>query len=548
MAGSLTEQLGPVAERMRRNSPSLRQVVHIAADICGTDKTVAIAMARQQALTWVQRRVGQLPENAWKFEDFEYLMPGSSAVAITIKRDDVDYWVVRCDDPDKEVPGRTWTTEITVGYRGDHAGFGLRLMVAGRGELDGFIPSVPGVVRQVAARPGLLRGQRRISEEPNLVGSLEQMDGLLNLIEDKGRRRPVYVVSLNEGVVEPGMAAVDVYDLAKRCIGIAHVYVVPSHFTYEITNRLGKEFSVFWGAVRTYRPDFDVSSDSPFSHPRALPETIQNWNKQGAGAFVDFLVKGAAEESLARISTDADLPSFSKVKQAALALQRESATNQGADIAIQMEIANQIIKEKEKLVIEWEALALEEQDKRISAEELTKASESQIYWLRERNEALEQKILELSGVVSEVPIPTSYDELSNWANQYLPGKILLTGRAIRAAKGALFEDVGLVYKSLVLLANEYRDLKMGKGGEVFYEKLKGLNLECSASFAGERAGEFGDTYIVKYAGRNRELDMHLKWGNAREERRCLRIYFFWDEEKSVVVVGSLPAHLKTRAS
>jgi hypothetical protein len=39
--------------------------------------------------------------------------------------------------------------------------------------------------------------------------------------------------------------------------------------------------------------------------------------------------------------------------------------------------------------------------------------------------------------------------------------------------------------------------------------------------------------------------MHLKnGGNTRDPMRCLRIYFFWDDDEQQVVVGSLPAHLE----
>ena len=41
--------------------------------------------------------------------------------------------------------------------------------------------------------------------------------------------------------------------------------------------------------------------------------------------------------------------------------------------------------------------------------------------------------------------------------------------------------------------------------------------------------------------------MHLKsGGNTRDPTRCLRIYFFWDDDEQQVVVGSLPGHLENR--
>jgi hypothetical protein len=41
--------------------------------------------------------------------------------------------------------------------------------------------------------------------------------------------------------------------------------------------------------------------------------------------------------------------------------------------------------------------------------------------------------------------------------------------------------------------------------------------------------------------------MHLKPGrNTRDPTRCLRIYFFWDDEEEQAVVGWLPGHLESR--
>ena len=32
------------------------------------------------------------------------------------------------------------------------------------------------------------------------------------------------------------------------------------------------------------------------------------------------------------------------------------------------------------------------------------------------------------------------------------------------------------------------------------------------------------------------MDMHLTKGNDREEKHCLRIYFFWDNKKRCAVI------------
>ena len=50
------------------------------------------------------------------------------------------------------------------------------------------------------------------------------------------------------------------------------------------------------------------------------------------------------------------------------------------------------------------------------------------------------------------------------------------------------------------------------------------------------------------SGTREFLAYHLKKGNARDVRYCLRIYFFWNAKDQQVVVGSLPGHLSTRVT
>ena len=45
--------------------------------------------------------------------------------------------------------------------------------------------------------------------------------------------------------------------------------------------------------------------------------------------------------------------------------------------------------------------------------------------------------------------------------------------------------------------------------------------------------------------------MHVKGGksmNSHDDRERFRIYFFWDDETSRIVIGYLPGHLHTKDS
>ena len=549
---SIAEQLQPLARDMFRRVPRQFSMVQVMADLVGSNVEDSVAEARRQVLIWLQNRSGRLPESAWTFDDFELPTPGTPSAGVHLKSDDLDYWAVRLDYMDESVPGRTWVTEAAVasGPASRQAMFGLRLSVSTREQEPLLEPSVPGVVRQLIEAPGLTRNGRSIEKQPWIINDVEEVEGLIGLIEDPRRRRPVFVVSLPEGENSPTGAVIDPFDLSVRCAGIAHVILLGNEPSFVLTNRVGKLFSVFRGAVRTYLPNCDLVADSPYDHPLALPERIDEWRGKGPSEFVLDLARRAAKESLFRIKGEQELPSFTTVKQASLSLKREQAADAGRSDTDLLALAEAEIKELKNEADGWLAYAQSEEERRTEAEVALEEIKASSHWLRERVDELEgQRQLAVGGgFEDEVPIPKILNELKPWAEKYLPGLVKITGRAARAAKGSDYEDVELACKSVSLLARQYRNMRLGFGREPFEQQCRKLGIECSLTHAGSRAGEEGDEYFVNHLGRRRYLDTHLKKGGSRETRHSLRVYFFWDDENRQVVIGSMPGHLTTRIS
>lgn len=157
----------------------------------------------------------------------------------------------------------------------------------------------------------------------------------------------------------------------------------------------------------------------------------------------------------------------------------------------------------------------------------------------------------------ELAFPESLSEVETWSQMCCAGKLLLHPRAIRGAKESVYSDVRLAYQALILLAEQYRNLRKATPErrdacqQALQSKLETLGLELAPSITDTRAGEQGDDYNLYYpvgSERKRTLESHLKKGVDREQRNCLRIYFFWDSDNHVVVVGWLTSHLGTRAS
>lgn len=145
--------------------------------------------------------------------------------------------------------------------------------------------------------------------------------------------------------------------------------------------------------------------------------------------------------------------------------------------------------------------------------------------------------------------PDSLAQLPAWAEVNLAGRVHIMPRALNAAKKSLYLHPQRAYAALELLAGVYRDSRRGTASAAELEQaLASQGLRLAGSVAPSIAGEQGQAYFVSWAGRRRFLDLHLVRGGGRDERYCLRIYFFWDADTQQVIVGWLPSHLANSLS
>lgn len=151
--------------------------------------------------------------------------------------------------------------------------------------------------------------------------------------------------------------------------------------------------------------------------------------------------------------------------------------------------------------------------------------------------------------VSAQPAPiTDLSGLPDWAMEH-SDKIVILPRALNSAKKSIYEQPAAVYGALELLAGAYREHRLGSiDREAFMVELNRSGLQLDGSVAPSVAGEQGDAYFVSWGKRRRFLDLHLVKGGGRDERYCLRVYFFWDADLKKAVVGWLPSHLSNSLS
>ena len=281
-------------------------------------RNVRASLAEQR----VERRVIELEE-----------VGSQRAAAIAI--DTPRYWAARLDDADSTVPQRVWVSEIGIGERADKKViFGARLACVTRGEPTPFDRSVPNFVRQVVAHLEVSLDGRPIGRIPWLVTNDDEVDDLVALISDASRRCDVILFALPEHSTDPAETVASPLAVHRKTYGAAHVAVITGPASFRLSDRVGKEFSVFRQAVRTYRPGFDTAIDHPFRHPLGFPRSVAVWDNIGPEAYERLLISQALIRTVSSADIEEQLPPFSFVKRRAGELRIEAARGTGLPTAI----------------------------------------------------------------------------------------------------------------------------------------------------------------------------------------------------------------------
>jgi len=507
-------------------------------------EAAAFETARAKILDLASKRAGgRLPQEAMEGNSFSIDDIGPrriEGVSINSPR----YWALRFDDDDKKVAGRSWVIEIALAEPNSEEPvlFGLRLQCITRGEYSSYNPSIPNFVRGVISVCHALLDGRKVEPTPWFVDS--DVDQLVELLRAESRKADVIVISLPEDSKELSDALIDSSRLAHDLAGAAHVAVISGPAAFRLSEHIGREFSVFQQAVRTYRPGFDPDTESPFAHPLGLAESIRNW-KGGRKAYRRFITSNVLRRTVESANAFKLLPTFAETKRTAAELRRQNAQKAGSSQDDLLEFYKEENKQLKK--------DLEEKDQEYS--DLLKISEDDrdtekinCQCLQDINHNLEKRIRSLEVKDSEAgpPIPDDLNELKQWATTYLAGRVKLHNRALRGAKGSKYKNISMIYQALLLLGDYYVPMRRQGGKELkerYDRRCHELGIKEHASFAGKRAGEQGDTYFIKMGQKRIELDRHLKRGKGRDPRNCFRLYFCWDDATSQVVVGWLPSHL-----
>jgi len=517
-----------------------QEVLRIAASLPPSDTGKELDVARREILAWTQKRSGgRLPPEAWRFESFEYLSGGRNSVGVRMTLGLADVWAIRADDPDKTVAGRIWTHEIVIGTMpGSAPRLSVRQLISSPEDEPKYEPHSPGFIQQLSETCGIFEPSRQLQHIPWEICSEAETEELVDLLLDSDRTIPVFVLttgwSSSASIQAP---LVDAFSLSRATVGNAHVVVLPQEFAALLTERFGKQRSVFGGAVRAYMPGFNEDAN-PYDHRLVIADLIRV--PGGAEQSIRWLRSLAAIESIKRTRLGHDVRAFSSVKKAKLESTAEDLEKQGAGDSAKLVTANERLKALQESLEEAERWEKVLSDEHAREEQRAQAAEEQLRASSFRIQALMDQ-LQSQGPDREAgstPSPKTWGQLTAWCDTELAGMVSLAPSARKGIKSADFEDLELVVRCIRWLAADCRQWRINGGDGSLRELVieDGIrNSPCG-----------GDEYDTDWQGRRYTADWHIKnGGNTRDPKRCLRIYYFWEPNSQQIVITDMPAHRRT---
>lgn len=474
------------------------------------------------------------------------------------------YFCVLAQHPDVKVASRMWSTEAEIIIQEDNVRIGVKLSYSSPAGNDDEVPdfSIPSFVKSIAFKNGIYDSWK-LEKKATYINSEDDLEAFVNLLKSEERLLPVVAIAEcdkyanNDNPFMKGYL-IDADRLAENVFLTAHVVALPDDFQDKFEDIVGEKFRVNNGAVRTYYPglkleDDDSSKRHPFTTSWAIlasSYTDDDGKDCTMGeAYQHFIVDRIHQYmGKARIKWP-DLGHKFYYAANRERLQSKLSNTSDATLLIK-EFQKQIKQNEEEIKSSEEAAYSAMEDTEKVQNQLDDAKDT-IHRLNAKIDNLQYQLENSTGYEKSISIPASYEELPKWVNDNFPGRMVLHPRALKSLKEAEFDDVELVYKSLELLGTEYYKMRSGSiTRESFDEKCKNLGISESACIADNRAGELGETYFIKdYHGHKVKIDRHIKNGSAtRDPKRCMRIYFFWDDEMEQVVICYLPQHQQIRTS
>jgi hypothetical protein len=516
---------------------------------------------------WIRGKESAGEISGWFFNggSWQGKPPGRSRIVVRSLGDGggpPEMWAVRYEHADRDTPIRRWITDVGVAEVGSAE---WRVAVEVRHQLKpGYVgpeppapqPSSPNIVLQLMAEKRWVcrAGKLRLTPMPVAlpVGKGHQF---VDVLKDPMRVVPVVLVSCERKTGQPKL---DPAALARALAGTAVVYACQTpecddefEFLMPLRFRSGN------GTVRIYAPgvDFDdewTSQRHRFFHPQAIDE-------QGAAEVTGQIVRALTRSDGWRglrssVSSVDDIDA--RVRERRLGELR--ASQHGS------------VKEKDELIklFEQEVETLEEtvKEREVSLQTLTEERDTlsdrlsrQEYELDEARtqaselrEAAKRQHEAVEAVTDLKSWPDTPVEIARLAGRLFAGRILMTAQALRSLEKSEFVEGSdasdVLWRCLRAMATDLYPLVLDQDPPAanaadHFKSRTGFELTWTEGKETKKDNRLMAARRLKYDGQDVDITPHLKWGNRPP--KCLRVHFYVDRRKRLLVIGHCGDHMDT---
>lgn len=502
----------------------------------------AYSRAIETIVQWMSERSHLVPTDAYTGIPFqvgtgtEYFIE-----AVSIEYDGVSMWSSRLEDRREEgVFERTWVTEITVGSQGSNIAVGIRLYIVGRGGSAGYVPSRPGCI------PKLINSLYCISDDEPLSADVidineYNVDKFKAILTSKTREIPIIVGSKNP----KGRSCVDLNKLSGYLSGLCNVYIVNDAAARDLTDSYGKANSVFWGAVKIYRPRFDPIDGNPFDHPLWI---MYAGGKNEQTKRFEEIVNEVCELSLVESNYEYLIPRYDEVRSYVARVNIQKETNDGrntVELLKLYEIENDELRDsikQQKNEYDLQISNYQENTRVLSA--LRDQLISEKIALNSRIKSLE---VELGRAPSVRTALKRFSDIDVWVRENLIGSIWVSDKAIRECeKNGVFRNIEFFSRVLLFFRDVIVPMRRKSNSELYLKYKRTLSewgLVDTSCFSNKNDIKNFPEYRVTYNGLAYYCDEHIKFGGGTDHRSMFRIYYHWHAEEGIALIGHMPTHL-----
>lgn len=521
------------------------------------------AATRDLTLQWFRQRLGaDLPTDAATASRTSAESNSRRFWSATNERGDGAVWACWLEDPTPELSEFSMVIEAAVWSNGDKVErIGFRLLGDTSPDLTGN-----GLPERLQALCELHAEVTNAQPKFEMVRSEDQVRKLAACLLNRHRREAIIVLSTHRNARAARATELDARRVAVGTSGMASVFVIANDCTRILTDHVGRNLSVFDGAVRVYLPGLRKDQD-PQRHEllctsgTRTPDLLeQEWQRirllvaehsgelyrsQGRHIPYSALETDAVRRRPKVRAVPRALPlerfgawvggrlgrgkrTFDRVGRALASIRHGRIGTETESLRSELALAKRDLRASER---SRQKLARQLTDERRRTARLTRETSEQKRMLQQETARAE----ELAGSLARNQLPRVWDEVIGWSKERLEGKLVLHPAILRDLGRAQYEHVTVAARGLLWLAEDYRRSRLdGRGSD-----LRGALPEVEG-LRNERCGS--DSFEIDWQGRPYSVDWHLRKGDRREPRHCLRIYYFWDPTLKSVVVADMPEH------